>query len=72
MAKDVKRKSAKKINYLRKKDLKFFNDKGAKAYLKDLPNAQLHLLDADHFAAEEKTIEIAKLILEFLAKNSIE
>jgi pimeloyl-ACP methyl ester carboxylesterase len=54
-----------------KKDLKF-NANGAKAYLKDLPNAELHLLDAGHFAAEEKTGEIAKLILEFLSKNEIE
>ncbi|WP_159023124.1 alpha/beta fold hydrolase [Formosa sp. L2A11] len=53
-----------------KKDLKF-NANGAKAYLKDLPNAELHLLDAGHFAAEEKTREIAKLILEFLSKNEI-
>ncbi len=50
-----------------KKELKF-NVNGAKAYLKDLPNAELHLLDAGHFAAEEKTREIAKLILDFLSK----
>ena len=54
-----------------KKDLKF-NYKGAEAYLRDLPNAELHLLDAGHFAAEEKTRDIAKLILEFLDKNEIE
>ncbi|WP_458628570.1 alpha/beta fold hydrolase [Winogradskyella sp. PC D3.3] len=54
-----------------KKDLKFKAD-GAKAYLRDLPNAELHLLDAGHFAAEEKTRDIAKLILEFLSKNAIE
>jgi len=54
-----------------KKDLKF-NANGAKAYLRDLPNAELHLLDAGHFAAEEKTTEIAKLILEFLSNNDIE
>lgn len=54
-----------------KKDLKF-NADGAKAYLRDLPNAELHLLDAGHFAAEEKTRDIAKLILEFLSKNAIE
>jgi len=53
-----------------KKDLKF-NYKGGEAYLKDLPNAELHLLDAGHFAAEEKTRDIAKLILEFLTKNQI-
>ncbi|WP_165732419.1 alpha/beta fold hydrolase [Polaribacter sp. 20A6] len=54
-----------------KKDLKF-NANGARAYLKDLPNAELHLLDAGHFAAEEKTREVAKLILEFLSKSEIE
>ena len=53
-----------------KKDLKF-NYKGAEAYLKDVPNAELHLLDAGHFAAEEKTRDIAKLILEFLSRNDI-
>ncbi|WP_159018343.1 alpha/beta fold hydrolase [Algibacter sp. L3A6] len=53
-----------------KKDLKF-NANGAKAYLKDLPNAELHLLDAGHFAAEEKTREIAELILKFLDNHDI-
>ncbi|MCW2121085.1 alpha/beta fold hydrolase [Flavobacterium sp. 7A] len=53
-----------------KKDLKF-NYKGAEAYLRDLPKAELHLLDAGHFAAEEKTREIAQYILEFLDKNNI-
>jgi pimeloyl-ACP methyl ester carboxylesterase len=43
-----------------------FNANGAKAYLRDLPDAELHLLDAGHFAAEERTAEIARLILEFL------
>ncbi|MDO5971410.1 alpha/beta hydrolase [Flavivirga aquimarina] len=52
------------------KDLKF-NANGAKAYLRDLPNAELHLLDAGHFAAEEKTREVAELILKFLEKNKI-
>ena len=54
-----------------KKDLKF-TYKGAEAYLRDVPDAELHLLDAGHFAAEEKTRDIAKLILEFLSKNGIE
>lgn len=53
-----------------KKDLKF-NANGAKAYIRDLPNAKLHLLDAGHFAAEEKTREIAELILKFLHKEGI-
>lgn len=45
---------------------------GAKAYLRDIPGAELHLLDAGHFAAEEKTAEIAALVLGFLRKNGIE
>jgi len=52
------------------KDLKF-NSNGAKAYLRDLPQAELHLLDAGHFAAEEKTREIAELILDFLQRQNI-
>jgi pimeloyl-ACP methyl ester carboxylesterase len=53
------------------KDRKFIAE-GAKAYLRDLPDAELHLLDAGHFAAEEKTSDIAALILEFLDRNGIE
>jgi pimeloyl-ACP methyl ester carboxylesterase len=53
------------------KDLKF-NAEGAKAYLRDLPNAELHLLDAGHFATEEKTSEVAELILNFLKKSGLE
>lgn len=45
---------------------------GARAYLRDLPDAELHLLDAGHFAAEEKTGEIAGLALRFLRRNGIE
>jgi pimeloyl-ACP methyl ester carboxylesterase len=52
------------------KDRKFISA-GAKAYLRDVPAAELHLLDAGHFAAEEKTAEIALYILRFLEKNAI-
>lgn len=45
----------------------FFTEAGAKAYLKDLPNAELHLLDTGHFALEEDGPLIATLIREFLA-----
>lgn len=39
---------------------------GAQAYLRDLPNAKLHLLDTGHFALEEKGAEITRLMLDFL------
>lgn len=47
----------------------FFTVPGAEAFLRDLPKAQLHLLDTGHFALEEDCDEIAKLILAFLDKN---
>jgi pimeloyl-ACP methyl ester carboxylesterase len=46
-----------------------FPAEGARAYLKDLPNAELHLLDTGHFALEDKGDEIATLMLEFFARE---
>lgn len=40
---------------------------GAAAYQRDVPNAQVHVLDAGHFALDEKTDEIAALVGTFLA-----
>ncbi len=42
---------------------------GAEAFARDLPDAEIHLLDAGHFALDEKNDEIAQLILEFLART---
>ena len=50
------------------KDVKFISE-GAKAYLRDISDAELHLLDAGHFAVEEKPREVAILILNFLKNN---
>jgi pimeloyl-ACP methyl ester carboxylesterase len=44
---------------------------GAEAFERDLPDAEIHLLDAGHFASDEKNDEIARLILAFLAKHSV-
>ena len=33
------------------------------------PNAEIHLLDAGHFALDEMTDEIARLILDFMARH---
>ena len=43
---------------------------GAEAFRRDLPDAEIHLLDAGHFALDEKNDDIARLILVFLAKHS--
>ena len=45
-----------------------FIAEGAKAYLKDLPNAELHLIDAGHFAVEEQPVEIGKYVLNFMER----
>jgi pimeloyl-ACP methyl ester carboxylesterase len=44
---------------------------GGAAFKRDLPDAEIHLLDAGHFALDEKNDEIASLILAFLAKHSV-
>jgi pimeloyl-ACP methyl ester carboxylesterase len=46
-----------------------FTAPGAEAFKRDLPDAEIHLLDAGHFALDEKTDEIARLILDFMAKQ---
>jgi pimeloyl-ACP methyl ester carboxylesterase len=48
----------------------FFTVPGAQAYLRDLPRAELHLLEAGHFALEELHTEIAARINRFFAQNT--
>jgi pimeloyl-ACP methyl ester carboxylesterase len=47
----------------------FFTEDGAHAYLKDLPNAELHLLDSGHFALEEEVNTIGALISRFMNQH---
>jgi len=47
----------------------FFTPAGAEAYKKDLPNAEVHLYNAGHFALESDLPEIGKEIRQFLSKN---
>lgn len=42
---------------------------GANAYLRDLPQAELHLLDTGHFALEDQGDRIARLMLDFLDRK---
>ena len=46
----------------------FFTVEGAKAFLKDLPKAELHLLNSGHFAIEDTGDFIAERIGEFLIR----
>ena len=41
---------------------------GAHAYKRDVPSAELHILDAGHFALDEKTEEVAQLTRAFMAR----
>ncbi|PCI45167.1 MAG: alpha/beta hydrolase [Alphaproteobacteria bacterium] len=43
---------------------------GGEAYRKDLPNAEIHMLDTGHFALETHGQEIGKLMKVFLANNT--
>jgi pimeloyl-ACP methyl ester carboxylesterase len=51
-----------------KKD-EIFVSPGAEAFRRDLPNAEIHLLDAGHFAIETHGKEIAELITDFLHRK---
>jgi pimeloyl-ACP methyl ester carboxylesterase len=48
---------------------KIFPAPGARAYGRDLPDAELHLLDTGHFALEDKGAEIAALMRSFLERK---
>ncbi|MBR1174539.1 alpha/beta hydrolase [Bradyrhizobium sp. KB893862 SZCCT0404] len=45
-----------------------FTVAGATAYRDDVPEAEVHLLEAGHFALDEATDEIAALVRDFLAR----
>ncbi|OSZ56722.1 alpha/beta hydrolase [Streptomyces pharetrae CZA14] len=47
----------------------FFTPDGARAYLRDLPDAELHLFPTGHFALEDHLPEIAPLIAGFLDRT---
>jgi pimeloyl-ACP methyl ester carboxylesterase len=49
----------------------FFTVEGAKAYQRDIPHAQLNLLDTGHFAVETHVDEIAAAIRAFLTANDV-
>jgi pimeloyl-ACP methyl ester carboxylesterase len=51
------------------KNDEIFIEPGARAFLRDQPQAELHLLDTGHFALEEDAETIGRLILDFLGRK---
>jgi pimeloyl-ACP methyl ester carboxylesterase len=49
----------------------FFTMAGAQAYVRDLPDAELHLLEAGHVALETHGTEISALIRPFVQRRSV-
>ena len=45
-----------------------FTTAGAPAYAGDVPNAEIHILNAGHFALDEATDQIASLVRDFLVR----
>jgi pimeloyl-ACP methyl ester carboxylesterase len=52
------------------KNDKVFVEAGAHAYLRDLPEAELHILDTGHFALEDQLDVMAPLINDFLDRSN--
>lgn len=46
-----------------------FLPEGARAFLRDLPDAELHFLDTGHFALEDKADEMIPIMRDFLTRN---
>ncbi|MDG2514251.1 alpha/beta hydrolase [Sphingobium yanoikuyae] len=51
------------------KNDKIFPEPGAHPYKRDLPDAEMHILDTGHFALEDKLDEMAPLIRDFLDRK---
>lgn len=51
------------------KNDKIFPEEGAHPYLRDLPGAEVHILDSGHFALEDRLDAMAPLIRDFLDRE---
>jgi pimeloyl-ACP methyl ester carboxylesterase len=47
----------------------FFTAAGARAYVRDVPGSEIHLLETGHFALEEDSSTIADVMLDFLDRK---
>lgn len=62
----LRKNQPKTIIFWGQKDI-FFTPAGGEAYLKDLPNAEMHRLEAGHFAVEDNLDYISKAMHQFYA-----
>jgi pimeloyl-ACP methyl ester carboxylesterase len=46
----------------------FFLPPGAEAFKRDQPDAEIHFVEAGHFALETRVDEIAERIIDFMAR----
>ena len=65
------RKSQPRMLILWGKNDPFFTVEGAKAYQRDLPQAELHLIDTGHFALEDSSAFIAARIRQFFSSQAL-
>ena len=49
---------------------RFFPEAGARAYLADVPDAELHLLAGGHFLLDEQVENVADLIRDFIQRHA--
>ena len=49
-----------------------FETAEAEAYKRELPNAEVHVIDAGHFALDEKADDVAALIRDFLSRHAVQ
>jgi pimeloyl-ACP methyl ester carboxylesterase len=49
----------------------FFTTPGALAYLRDAPQAEIHIIDSTHFATLDKPGTVASLVSDFLDRNDV-
>lgn len=50
---------------------KFFTTPGAQAYLREAPQAELHVLDAGHFATLEVPDQVAAKVIDFIKRHDL-
>ena len=48
----------------------FFSTEAAEAYRRDLPDAEIHILDAGHWALETHTTEVIELVRDFFVRHA--